>query len=82
MRFALTARALARRRSKGLETLNEIAATNVRKVTQFRKDGIELLEKTISKIRLSDKEKEEVNEDDKEASVTVSKEKGASSRRK
>ena len=63
IRFALTARALARRRSKGLETtLNEVAATNVRKVTQFRKDGIEVLEKAISKIQLADKEREEGNE--------------------
>ncbi|KAL4809731.1 ribosomal protein L17 [Aspergillus unguis] len=52
MRFALTAKAVARRRSQGLETLNELTLMNVRKVTQFRKDGVEQLEKAISRVKL------------------------------
>ena len=56
MRFALTARTIARQRSKGLETLNELTVTNVRKVTRFRKNGVEDLEDAIKKIKL-DKEK-------------------------
>ncbi|KAL4930088.1 mitochondrial 54S ribosomal protein bL17m [Aspergillus undulatus] len=52
MRFALTARAVARRRSQGLETLNELTLMNVRKVTQFRKDGIEELERAVAKVKL------------------------------
>ncbi|CBF87671.1 hypothetical protein AN1348.2 [Aspergillus nidulans FGSC A4] len=54
MRFALTAKAVARRRSQGLQTLNELTLLNVRKVTQFRKNGVEELEKAISKIKLDE----------------------------
>ncbi|KAL4814061.1 ribosomal protein L17 [Aspergillus spinulosporus] len=54
MRFALTAKAVARRRSQGLETLNEITLLNVRKVTQFRKNGVEELEKAISQVKLDE----------------------------
>ncbi|KAL4774822.1 ribosomal protein L17 [Aspergillus nidulans var. acristatus] len=54
MRFALTAKAVARRRSQGLETLNELTLLNVRKVTQFRKNGVEELEKAISKVKLDE----------------------------
>ncbi|KAJ0424571.1 ribosomal protein L17 [Aspergillus carlsbadensis] len=57
MRFALTARTVARRREQGLETLNELTLMNVKKVTQFRKDGVELLEREISKLKIG-KEKE------------------------
>lgn len=52
MRFAITAKAVARRRSQGLETLNELTLMNVRKVTQFRKDGVEALERAISRVKL------------------------------
>lgn len=52
MRFALTAKAVARRRKSGLETLNELTLMNVRKVTQFRKDGVEDLEQAISRVKL------------------------------
>lgn len=52
MRFALTARTLARSREQGFEGLNELTAMNVRKVTQFRKDGVEELEHAISKVNL------------------------------
>jgi hypothetical protein len=57
MRFALTARTVARRREQGLETLNDMTLTNVKKVTQFRKDGVEALEREISKLKIV-KEKE------------------------
>ncbi|KAH8425743.1 mitochondrial 54S ribosomal protein bL17m [Aspergillus melleus] len=55
MRFALTARTIARQRSQGLETLNELTTMNVRKVTQFRKDGVEDLEREIGRLGLNDK---------------------------
>lgn len=52
MRFAITAKAVARRRNQGLETLNELTLMNVRKVTRFRKDGVEALERAISRVKL------------------------------
>ncbi|OJI97648.1 hypothetical protein ASPVEDRAFT_24587 [Aspergillus versicolor CBS 583.65] len=52
MRFAITAKAVARRRDQGLETLNELTLMNVRKVTRFRKDGVEALERAISRVKL------------------------------
>ncbi|KAI9039482.1 mitochondrial 54S ribosomal protein bL17m [Aspergillus affinis] len=55
MRFALTARTIARQRSQGLETLNELTTMNVRKVTQFRKDGVEDLERAIGRLGLDEK---------------------------
>ena len=54
MRFAITARAVARRRSQGIEMLNETALLNVRKVTQFRKNGVEELEKAIANVKLDE----------------------------
>jgi large subunit ribosomal protein L17 len=57
MRFALTARTLARQRSQGVETLNELTMVNVRKVTRFQKDGVEKLEKAIKKIKLDNDKK-------------------------
>jgi large subunit ribosomal protein L17 len=71
MRFALTARTIARQRSQGLETLNELTVTNVRKVTRFRKNGVEDLEDAIKKIKL-DNEKNPTSE-----YVTTSKWEGA-----
>lgn len=49
MRFAMTARTLARQREQGLET-NEITQKNVEKVTRFRKDGKEELESMIERL--------------------------------
>jgi large subunit ribosomal protein L17 len=46
MRFALTARTVARLREKG-HLHNEITEKNIQKVTQFRKDGAEELEKMV-----------------------------------
>lgn len=67
MRFALTAKTIARQREQGIHTLNELTALNVRKVTRFRKDGVEALEEEISKMSLQNKKKEsEVTKSDKE----------------
>lgn len=55
MRFAMTARAVARNRAQGLDTLNELTTLNVRKVTRFRKDGVEGLEGAIKRLELQDK---------------------------
>lgn len=52
----MTAKTLARSRAQGFEALNELTAMNVRKVTQFRKDGVEELEKAISKVDLEPRE--------------------------
>ncbi|KAI9376822.1 50S ribosomal protein L17 [Aspergillus egyptiacus] len=54
MRFALTARTVARQREKGIETLDGTTLLNVRKVTQFRKDGVEKLEREITRLKLGD----------------------------
>lgn len=54
MRFHLTARTVARQRAQGLDTLGEITTMNVRKVTQFRKDGVEELESAIKRLELQD----------------------------
>ncbi|KAJ5086322.1 hypothetical protein NUU61_007629 [Penicillium alfredii] len=52
MRFAMTARAVARQRSRGEQDIWGLAAMNVRKVTRFRKDGVEELESAISKLEI------------------------------
>ncbi|RMJ22033.1 hypothetical protein PHISP_07095 [Aspergillus sp. HF37] len=56
MRFALTARTLARKRAQGLEALNELTAMNVNKVTRYRKDGVEDLEREIGRLQLQESE--------------------------
>lgn len=58
MRFSLTARTLARKRAQGFEALNELTAMNVQKVTRYRKEGTEELEREIAKLQLQH-EKEE-----------------------
>lgn len=57
MRFAMTARTVARERSKGFDTLNELTTLNVRKVTRFRKDGVSDLEEAIQNLRLQEEPK-------------------------
>ncbi|GKZ18912.1 hypothetical protein AbraIFM66951_001870 [Aspergillus brasiliensis] len=59
MRFALTARTVARQRSQGLETLNELTTMNVNKVTRFRKGGISELEREIKRLEITGHGKEE-----------------------
>ncbi|PWY83278.1 ribosomal protein L17 [Aspergillus sclerotioniger CBS 115572] len=53
MRFALTARTVARQRSQGLETLNELTTMNVNKVTRFRKGGVADLEREIKRLEIT-----------------------------
>ncbi|GIK02716.1 hypothetical protein Aspvir_006777 [Aspergillus viridinutans] len=55
MRFAMTARTVARQREQGLETLNELTTLNVRKVTRFRKGGVEDLEQAIKRLEIEQK---------------------------
>lgn len=52
VRFAMTARAVSRQREMDWD-MNEITERNIRKVTQFRKGGIEALEEAVSKLNLS-----------------------------
>lgn len=49
MRFALTAKTLARLPEN--RQLNEQTAANVQKVTRFREDGVNQLQKLVSKLR-------------------------------
>lgn len=49
MRFAMTARTIARQRSEGLES-NEMTLRNVQKVTRYRQGGKEELEKMVAKM--------------------------------
>lgn len=60
MRFAMTARTVARQRAQGLDTLNELTRLNVQKVTRFRKDGIDDLEQEIKKLELDGRKEEKV----------------------
>lgn len=75
MRFALTAKTLARQRAQGFETLNELTALNVKKVTQFRKGGVEELEKEIKRLELRDKEKGKEQQKQKQEAAAVEKKK-------
>ena len=53
IRFAMTAKTLA---SAPKDTMmNEVTASNVQKVTQFRKDGMDQLRAMIEKMRLQSK---------------------------
>ncbi len=49
MRFALTARTVARVRERGQE-INEVTERNITQVTQFRKDGKQELEEMVNKV--------------------------------
>jgi hypothetical protein len=51
----MTARTVARQRAQGLETLNELTTLNVRKVTRFRKGGVEDLEHAIKRLEIEQK---------------------------
>lgn len=69
MRFAMTARTLARQRSEGLQ-VNDITAKNVAKVTRFRVDGKEELERTVQRLGDMDKKgKEQTMEEPKKRKV-------------
>jgi large subunit ribosomal protein L17 len=49
IRFAMTARTIARERSEGRTTLSEMTAVNMRKVTRYREDGDEALELEVKR---------------------------------
>lgn len=49
MRFAMTARTIARQRGEG-EEINEMTQRNVEKVTRYRRDGDQELEKMVEKL--------------------------------
>ncbi|GLI73498.1 54S ribosomal protein L8, mitochondrial [Penicillium ochrochloron] len=59
MRFAMTARAIARQREEGLRE-HELTVLNKKKVTQFRKDGVDALEAAVQKLQIRDSESEGV----------------------
>lgn len=64
MRFAMTARTLARKRAEGDESMNELTALNVLKVTRFRPDGEKALEKEVERIqREQERKKREEGEE-------------------
>jgi hypothetical protein len=59
MRFAMTAKTLVRQRAEGSESMNELTAVNVMKVTRFRKDGEAALEKEVERLERMEREKME-----------------------
>jgi large subunit ribosomal protein L17 len=63
MRFAMTARTIARERGEGLEA-NEMTRRNIEKVTKYRPNGEEALEKMVEKMRKLGKKSEAKNERD------------------
>ncbi|KAJ5112236.1 54S ribosomal protein L8 [Penicillium argentinense] len=52
MRFAMTARTVARQREFLGNGLNELTELNVRKVTRFRKGGLEALEEAVRNLKI------------------------------
>ncbi|KAJ5489659.1 54S ribosomal protein L8 [Penicillium diatomitis] len=57
MRFAMTARAIARQREEGL-TEHELTALNKMKVTRYRKGGVDELEAAVQQLQIRDSETE------------------------
>lgn len=57
MRFNMTARALLRQQTENLP-MNEITATNVRKVTRFRKNGVEELAREVGQLKVTNLKRE------------------------
>lgn len=53
MRFAMTAKTLARLRPK--QKFNPVVASHVKKVTQFREDGVEELREMVERMRVEQK---------------------------
>jgi len=62
MRFAMTAKTLARQRAEGNDSMNEITAVNVMKVTRFRKNGERALEKEVERLERVEREKRKEKE--------------------
>ncbi|CRG85221.1 54S ribosomal protein L8, mitochondrial [Talaromyces islandicus] len=76
MKFAMTARTLARKRERGIYSLTELDSMNVRKVTNFRKGGPESLEEAIKKFTLEERKKKHENEEGQEQKPATKSEKG------
>lgn len=55
VRFAMTARAIARQREQGLKQ-HPLTALNMEKVTRYRKGGMLALEEAVRKLQMGDKE--------------------------
>ena len=57
MRFAMTAKSLARQRASSEDATNDVTALNVRKVTRFRPGGQSALEKEVKRIEAEQRSK-------------------------
>lgn len=55
MKFAMTARTLARKQARGIVGRTELDDWNYKKATQFRQDGEQLLKDQIAKLTLEEK---------------------------
>lgn len=58
MRFSMTAKALLRQQQEELP-MNDITASNIRKVTRFRKDGVAALAQAVKDLEVGQKEMKE-----------------------
>ncbi|KAK4866191.1 hypothetical protein LT330_008532 [Penicillium expansum] len=67
IRFAMTARTVAREREQGRDLVHSLTRLNVKKVTQFRKDGVEVLERAISQLSLAKKQNDKLAKKEAEA---------------
>lgn len=68
MRFNMTARTLLRQQEEGLP-MNEVTAMNIRKVTRFRKDGVEALTDAVKNLRAEKSERAEKEKEEAEQGV-------------
>lgn len=71
-RFAMVARTVARQRELGNNHVNGLTALNLRKVTAFRKGGVEALEEAIAQLNLKKPKQEKVHPEN-EGEVAVPK---------
>ena len=63
MRWAITARTIARERERGFMTLTEMTRLNAKKVTQFRgENGADELEEEVARLQLAAKEQKKDQE--------------------
>lgn len=63
MRFSMTAKALLRQQEENLP-MNEITATNIRKVTRFRQGGANALAKAVKELSIAQKQEKESEENE------------------
>lgn len=61
IRFSMTAKALLRQQEENLP-MNDITATNIRKVTRFRAGGVNELAKAVKELSIATKEQKESEE--------------------